>query len=66
MVSDLLGFKSVKEVDWAAINIEDCWLPYDWETGDLFALPALRGEMERRHGMTGNNLKVLRILQEYL
>lgn len=50
LVRASLAFTLVTEIDWETINMEDPWFPYDWETGDLFEFPAIRGAINRSLG----------------
>lgn len=43
LVLTLISFTHVTEIYRAPINMEDTWISYDWEIGDLLAFPAVPG-----------------------
>lgn len=57
-VRNLLAFHLTTEFDRALVDMQDCWFPYYWETGDLFLLPAGRGALKRSRGPHGMYLPI--------
>lgn len=56
-IRDLLAFERAAEIFWSAIYMDDSWLPYSWDNGDIFPFPAALGGTKRRCGADGMYLE---------